>query len=466
MMRFRILAVAIFLWSAVTLSAQLAMSSPGPALIGQTVPFHLAATSDANRVYLGALSLGIEPGIVIDQRVLSLAVDPVFLYSISPVPPPELVGFYGVLDSVGVGEMSMIVPNDPNLAGLAFYTAAVTFDPSAPSGVSSISNSLRRRLALQAPNYDFSAVSAFLQSTSATLPPDDNGIALVLMKDGEIIFQEAYGDIGLNTRVAIASASKWVSAATLMTLVRDGLIDLDDRVSDYVPGFTGLKSLITIRQCLSHTSGLPGNNLAISNPNLTLEQSTAVAAQGPLLAVPGAEFRYGGVSMSVAGRVAEVATGQPFGQIFQTRVAGPLGMTTFDYDAFGPTLNPQLAGAGKCTAIDYAQFLLAFLDNGAKGGQSILPTNFVREMFEDQTNGADIAASPRDPSYRYGLGLWRDQIGPNGELLAVSSPGAFGAFPWIDLERGYAGFILIHQNAVVGQAFHDALLPLIEAEIE
>ena len=249
-----------------------------------------------------------------------------------------------------------------------------------------------------------------------------------------------------------------------MTLVRDGLLSLDTTVFPHVPTFTGFKSAITIRQCLSHTSGLPGISGCAFAVNSTLEACATSIGQGPLLALPGTEFRYGEASMMAAGRVAEVVTGQTWSALFAQRVTGPLGMSTFDYDAFGPTANPNLGGAGKCTLVDYAAFVATLLDGGAKGSQPFLPTNLVDEMFLDQTNGATIVQSPR-PGLRYGLGCWRDEVAPNGDPLVVSSPGLFGAWPWIDLERGYAAFLLIKQTTVDGAAIVSDLRPLIEAQL-
>ena len=75
--------------------------------------------------------------------------------------------------------------------------------------------------------------------------------------------------------IAIASASKWVSAVAILTLVDDGLIDLDAPLSTYLPQFTGSKGTMTVRQMFSHTSGLPGGSswAVLTDGTITLAEA-------------------------------------------------------------------------------------------------------------------------------------------------------------------------------------------------
>ncbi|NCY15982.1 MAG: class A beta-lactamase-related serine hydrolase, partial [Actinobacteria bacterium] len=77
-----------------------------------------------------------------------------------------------------------------------------------------------------------------------------------MVRDGRVLRNRGYGDYDPITVVPIASASKWLTSATMMTLVDEGRISLDDRVSMYLPEFTGVSGTATIRQLLSHTSGI------------------------------------------------------------------------------------------------------------------------------------------------------------------------------------------------------------------
>lgn len=82
------------------------------------------------------------------------------------------------------------------------------------------------------------------------------GASLLVVQHGVLVEQEAWGDYDLDTIVPIASASKWLSAATIMTVVEEGLLSLDEPISSYVPQLRGQVGTITLRQLLSFTSGL------------------------------------------------------------------------------------------------------------------------------------------------------------------------------------------------------------------
>src|SRR6185295_1027121 len=99
------------------------------------------------------------------------------------------------------------------------------------------------------------------------------GASLRVDQRGVTLYQRSFGTYTPGTVVPIASATKWLSAAVVMSLVDEGRLRLDDRVAQYIPSFTGPKAAITIRQCFTHTSGLPDNDASISDDTITLRQA-------------------------------------------------------------------------------------------------------------------------------------------------------------------------------------------------
>ena len=99
-------------------------------------------------------------------------------------------------------------------------------------------------------------------------------------RGAEVLHDETFGNWTMQTVVPIASASKWLTAATLMTFVDHGRMRLDDPVSNYLPGFDGAKQAITVRMLLSHTHGLvsPGCE---GNPTTNLAECAREVADGP-----------------------------------------------------------------------------------------------------------------------------------------------------------------------------------------
>lgn len=185
-------------------------------------------------------------------------------------------------------------------------------------------------------------------------------VALVLDRDQVLaVTSVGYADIGVATPLApdalfwIASQSKAMTAAAVLMLVGEGKIALDDAVEKYLPEFRGQmvvveKDLehvllrkpahpITLREVLSHMSGLPFQS-ALEQPTLDgLPLATAVRsyAAAPLQTEPGTHYQYSNAGINTAARVLEVATGMKFEDFMQQRLFGPLGMkdTTFWPDA-------------------------------------------------------------------------------------------------------------------------------------
>jgi CubicO group peptidase (beta-lactamase class C family) len=252
------------------------------------------------------------------------------------------------------------------------------------------------------------------------------------------------GSYGASTVIPIASASKWVSAVVLMRLVDRRVLSLDDKVGQYLPSFTGTKGQITLRQCFSHTSGLPGKHSILSVKSITLAQAIDYVGRNVALrAAPGAEFYYGGVSMSVAGRVCEVVTGKDWEQLVQDELLTPLGISTLDYQGLGATKNYRVAGSVQCRLEDYRRILSMLLHGGVFANTRVLSEQAIATMTSDQTQGAQIVYTPSpDPSVRYGIGCWLDRV-QGGRTLRASSPGAFGFTPWLDFERELAGIFMV-----------------------
>jgi CubicO group peptidase (beta-lactamase class C family) len=286
--------------------------------------------------------------------------------------------------------------------------------------------------------YDFSSVTALIQDGVETLPLA--GASLLLIENDWVIYEAVFGAYTLETTVPIASASKWLSATAIMTLVDDGLIDLDAPISTYLPNFTSTAGTITTRQLLSHTSGMSARHACLALRHITLEQCVNQIAATPLLAPPGAQFFYGENSFQVAGRIAEVVTNQSWAELFDERIGGPLRMVDTTY---GESSNPLLGGGAISSLHDYGNLMRLHLDEGVFDGEAILSPAAIREMRVDQTAGARLAYTPYDDGRRYGLGNWVDVQDSAGAPLQNSSQGLFGFTPWIDWERGTSGVFLV-----------------------
>jgi CubicO group peptidase (beta-lactamase class C family) len=296
--------------------------------------------------------------------------------------------------------------------------------------------------------YDFSAVDKYLEDNLAAY---DNNVAVLITQHGKVIYKK---ELNLRTsdKRVIASASKWMSGAVMMSLVDEGKLSLNDTIGKFLPLFTKYhKGNVTVRQLFSHTSGFPGNSPERYeyNGDITMQQCVdSIAINTKMIHKPGEAFNYGGVSMQIAGRIAEVVSGKSWQSLYNEKIARPCNLTA-NYIIMG-FRNPLVAGGIRTSADDYMHFLEMIVNKGMYNGKRVLSEKSVAEMLKDQTNGAVIEDSPykvnpespmpKQP-VRYGIGNWIDIVTADGEVLETSSPGAFGTHPWQDEKNEIAGII-------------------------
>ncbi len=188
------------------------------------------------------------------------------------------------------------------------------------------------------------------------------GASWCVLRGRDVVDQQCVGLADREANIALRpdhifrafSNTKLVTTCALMLLVEEGRIGLDDRVEEFLPqlasrkvlkaGATSLadvepaRSPITIRQLLSHTSGLsygifdPGtvlfkayNEAGVLNPQTRLTDFIDRLAELPLAYHPGASWEYS-VATDVLGRVVEVVSGKTLDAFFKARIFDPLGM--------------------------------------------------------------------------------------------------------------------------------------------
>lgn len=279
------------------------------------------------------------------------------------------------------------------------------------------------------------------------------GAGLIVGQRDQVLIERYFGTYRAETRVQIASAGKWLAAATIAALVDEGRLHWDDPADKWVPGLGGSMARATLRQLLSHTAGYPDYQPA-GRPRdhyPTLAQSVAHIAPLAPDANPGTRFRYGGLSLQVAGRMAERATGQDWEKLFQTRIARPLGMvaTGFTPVPDEPGFSPMLGGSAHTTLRDYARFLQMIAAGGTDDGRRVLSADALAEMERNQVGSSTLFpgeyvdhARARRLTGVYGLGTWREEVDAGGRATLLSSPGWAGAYPWVDRRAGTWGFVL------------------------
>ena len=282
------------------------------------------------------------------------------------------------------------------------------------------------------------------------------GASICVVRDDSVIFQKNYKNFSPDTKVYVASAGKWVAAAVIGAVVDCTELDWNDSVKKWIPEFKNdIKGMITLRQLLSHTSGvrpyLPEPR--VDNYN---HLDSAVMEILPLDTVftPGTRFEYGGLAMQIAGRMAEKAMNKEFEELFQELIARPLEMKNSHFTPVNTDGgHAPMLGGGLCTTLhDYMRFLDMIYHNGAFKEKQILKPETIHEMQADQVGNAEVhpgeyveRALKKHHTGIYGLGEWRELIDKaTGEAYQISSPGWAGAYPWINKQDRVYGFFIAH----------------------
>ena len=341
------------------------------------------------------------------------------------------------------------------------------------------------------------------------------GVGVLVARNGRIVYHKAYGLADMQAKTPlkrdaifrIASQTKALTSIGLMLLFEEGKFLLDDPISKYIPAFKSPKVLdkfnekdstfttvpakreITIRQLLTHTSGIsyPGigskdavamyakNNIpsGIGTPNgILLEDAMNRLGALPLLHQPGEKWTYG-LSVDLVGRLIEVLSGQSLDQYLRTRLFEPLGMkdtyfylptdrqarltNVFTEDA-DKKIQPMPARGGisadypkqpgtyfsgggglSSTMYDYAIFLQMMLNGGEYNGNRFLSPTTVRLITTNQIGDLNQGNN------KFGLGFAITSA-KSAALLPVSEGsfdwgGFFGTTYWVDPREGIVALI-------------------------
>jgi CubicO group peptidase (beta-lactamase class C family) len=183
-------------------------------------------------------------------------------------------------------------------------------------------------------------------------------VGIIADRNGKVHFRNllGYADVEAKKPISednvfwIASMSKMFAGASVMMLVDEGKLSLDDPVSKHIPQLGKWMVVeehdashillkppmrpVTIRHVLSHTSGLAGSSelqQVTGSDSTSLKARALSSVTGPLQWQPGEKYAYGNQGMNIAARVVEIVSEMPYEEFLQKRFFDPLGMkeTTF-----------------------------------------------------------------------------------------------------------------------------------------
>jgi CubicO group peptidase (beta-lactamase class C family) len=271
------------------------------------------------------------------------------------------------------------------------------------------------------------------------------GVVRIVAADGAVIHEHVTGPVSGATPMAVASSTKWLTAATLMTFVDDGALGLDDDIATWLPEFDGSTPAITARGLLDHTSGVRDHPCQADGTPLAT--CVRAIASSPRQFLAGSSFAYGNSPFLVVGRLVEVLGGADFATVARQRLTGPLGMTATTWPGAPTAANPAFGVT--VTVDDYGKFLDMLLHEGVSHGARVLSVAAVTQLISNQVSRHDTS---HDASVaitgipRYGLGCWPDVVDPASATVVVSGNGGKGFYPWVDLATRTWGIIGVQDD--------------------
>jgi CubicO group peptidase (beta-lactamase class C family) len=284
-------------------------------------------------------------------------------------------------------------------------------------------------------------------------------------------FTHNFGASTPETVYESASTSKMVTGIVILRLVQLGILSLTDKPQKFIPEWPVSADSplydMTLEHLLSFRSGLKDEPRCVNQGSANFIECVVAVANLNLGngEIPGEEFNYSGTHMQVEGLMAIRALGkQSWTEVFEEFKSETGLFPTGVYDLPSAS-NPRLAGGMHWTGAEYLLFLRALK------AEKLLSKDMMAHYLRDQTAApVTIGNSPArtgiGEDWQYGLGYWHEC---KSELFncesgrRISSPGAYGAYPFWDREHDYIGMLSI-QTALGGFRYGTATLERLVTE--
>lgn len=316
------------------------------------------------------------------------------------------------------------------------------------------------------------------------------GMSLAIVKDGEVILSKGYGYknfekqilVTADTQFAIGSASKAFTALSVLMTQDEGKLSIDDNPRKYLPYFkindAEINEKITVRNLLTHSSGLNRTDLGWYTGKLSREETIKVAGEAKPSAKLGEKFLYQNVMYAAAGEIVSKVQKMPWEKYVEDKIFSPLGMTNtnlsvpamqkakdfslgydYNFDTKATINKPTRelaaiapAGAINSNANDMAKWLKFLLNKGAVGDRRIISEKGFTEWTSPQQK-----ISP-DGKFSYGMGWFLQEI--NGRKVIQHGGNIDGFNSMVAfLPEQNLGFVML--TNVSGSTLGGELIPII-----
>lgn len=313
-----------------------------------------------------------------------------------PAASPEVSG-YTVTASAGgqptVTQAVAATASSLTLSGLVAgvrYTIALSTDY--PGG--SVTDTAPAQVQVPRSN---TAAETLAFNSAALYSTSHSGDAVLIVRDGQIVFERYAMAYNRNDLHPLASGTKSFSCSFMLAAERDGYVGRDQKAADVITEWKAdpNKSQATVRQLLSLQSGL-STNPAYSPLEVDTLDTYQLAIEDPAAYAPGAAFIYDPLSFQAFALMFERKSGNldPVGYL-RSKVFAPIGLTGDEWQRDAED-HPQMAGGASMTAPMWARYGQLMLQNGTWQGTRVLPAEGVKDCL-----------TYANPAYLgYGISWW------------------------------------------------------------
>ena len=181
--------------------------------------------------------------------------------------------------------------------------------------------------------------------------------SVLIAKNGKFLLSKGYGMANYEhdipntpkTKFRLGSITKQFTAMAIMQLQEKGLLNVNDPITKYIPGYPETGEKITIHNLLTHTSGIPNftmfpdyrETVMLHSP---IEKTIARFKDKPLEFTPGEKFNYSNSGYILLGYIVEKVSGKPYETYLKENIFQPLGMSNTGYDDHSPIIKNRASG--------------------------------------------------------------------------------------------------------------------------
>lgn len=273
-------------------------------------------------------------------------------------------------------------------------------------------------------------------------------VGMILLRDGEVLFEHQAGDFDARAPLPLGSAGMWPAAAQIGCLAQRGELDLEAPLSQLDSKLGQGWGRMTVGGILAHTAGAPAVSGASFPPETGLQTAArALMARYPA-GLPERELRFGGAGLQVLAGLVEAGTNRSWRRLFIECLGWPLSLdsASFGHPVTGPTAQGFFSpGLGLHMGLDdYGRFLGMLQQYGRFDGVGIIERSSIEQLERERVGALPQVDRPHwaDPGWGHAAGAWCERRDEAGQCRRLSAPGDYGALPWLDRDRRIAGVIL------------------------